>query len=221
MRPPGLDPRVRLFRKEITMVRRLRASLLLCATLVSAAPLVAADAYTVDKNHSDVGFQIRHFASKVRGHFNDYEGTVQGDPSKPELSSVVFTIKTTSIDTGNADRDKHLRSADFFDAEKCPEINFKSSKIAPVGKDQYSVTGTLTMRCVSKEVTLPVNLLGIVKDPWGNERASFEVVLKLNRKDYGINWNKALDAGGFMLSDDVDVAINLETVKKKPEAGAK
>jgi len=203
------------------MVRSLRASLLLCGVVLVAAPLAAADAYTVDKAHSDVGFQIRHFASKVRGHFNDYEGTIQGDPSKPELSSVVFTIKTPSIDTGNADRDKHLRSAEFFDAERCPEITFKSSKIAPAGKDQYSVNGTLTMRCASKEVTLPVNLLGIVKDPWGNERASFEVVLKLNRKDYGINWNKALDAGGFMLSDDVDITIDLETVKKKPEGAAK
>jgi polyisoprenoid-binding protein YceI len=199
------------------MVRSLRASLLLCGVVLVAAPLAAADAYAVDKNHSDVGFQIRHFASKVRGHFNDYEGTIQGDSAKPDLSSVVFTIKSASIDTGNADRDKHLRSADFFDAEKCPEITFKSSKIASTGKDQYSVSGTLTMHCVSKEVTLPVNLLGIVKDPWGNERASFEVVLKLNRKDYGINWNKALDAGGFMLSDDVDVTIDLETVKKKPE----
>ncbi len=199
------------------MIRSVRASLLLCAAVLAAVPLAAVDAYTVDKAHSDVGFQIRHFASKVRGHFNDYEGTVQADQSKPELSSVVFTIKTTSIDTGNADRDKHLRSADFFDAEKCPEITFKSSKIAPAGEDKYDVTGTLTMRCVSKEVTLPVNLLGIVKDPWGNERASFEVVLKLSRKDYGIKWNKALDAGGFMLSDDVDITINLETVKKKAE----
>ena len=203
------------------MVRSLRASLLLCGVVLVAAPLAAADTYSVDKAHSDVGFQIRHFASKVRGHFNDYEGAVQGDQSKPDLSSVAFTIKTATIDTATADRDKHLRSADFFDADRCSEITFKSSKIAPAGKDKYDVTGTLTMRCVSKEVTLPVNLLGIVKDPWGNERASFEVVTKLNRKDYGINWNKALDAGGFMLSDDVDITINLETVKKKPEGAAK
>ena len=201
---------------------RLRASLLpLAAAVLAATPLLAADTYSVDKNHSDVSFQIRHFASKVRGHFNDYEGTIQGDQSKPELSSVAFTIKTASIDTANADRDKHLRSADFFDADRCSDISFKSSKIAPAGKDKYDVTGSLTIRCVSKEVTLPVNLLGIVKDPWGNERASFEVGTKLNRKDYGINWNKALDAGGFMLSDDVDITINLETVKKKPEGAAK
>jgi polyisoprenoid-binding protein YceI len=196
---------------------RLRASLLpLAAAVLAATPLLAADTYSVDKNHSDVSFQIRHFASKVRGRFGDFEGTIQGDAAKPELSSVVFTIKTPSIDTGNGDRDKHLRSADFFDADRCSEISFKSSRITPAGKDKYDVAGTLTMRCVSKDVTLPVTYLGTAKDPRGTERASFELLTKLNRKDYGINWNKALDAGGFMLSDDVDITINLETVKKAP-----
>jgi polyisoprenoid-binding protein YceI len=196
---------------------RLRASLLpLAAAVLAATPLLAADTYSVDKNHSDVSFQIRHFASKVRGRFGDFEGTIQGDAAKPELSSVVFTIKTPSIDTGNGDRDKHLRSADFFDADRCSEISFKSSRITPGGKDKYDVAGTLTMRCVSKDVTLPVTYLGTAKDPRGTERASFELLTKLNRKDYGINWNKALDAGGFMLSDDVDITINLETVKKAP-----
>jgi polyisoprenoid-binding protein YceI len=196
---------------------RLRASLLpLAAAVLAASPLAAADTYSVDKNHSDVSFQIRHFASKVRGRFGDFEGTIQGDAAKPELSSVVFTIKTPSIDTGNGDRDKHLRSADFFDADRCSEITFKSSKITPTGKDKYDVAGMLTMRCVSKDVTLPVTYLGTAKDPRGTERASFELLTKLNRKDYGINWNKALDAGGFMLSDDVDITINLETVKKAP-----
>lgn len=196
---------------------RLRASLLpLAAAVLAATPLLAADTYSVDKNHSDVSFQVRHFASKVRGRFGDFEGTIQGDAAKPELSSVVFTIKTPSIDTGNGDRDKHLRSADFFDADRCSEISFKSSRITPAGKDKYDVAGTLTMRCVSKDVTLPVTYLGTAKDPRGTERASFELLTKLNRKDYGINWNKALDAGGFMLSDDVDITINLETVKKAP-----
>jgi len=201
---------------------RSRASLLpLAAAVLAATPLLAADTYSVDKNHSDVSFQIRHFASKVRGRFGDFEGTIQGDAAKPEISSVVFTIKTPSIDTGNADRDKHLRSADFFDADRCSDITFKSSKITSTGKDKYDVAGTLTMRCVSKDVTLPVTYLGTAKDPRGTERASFELATKLNRKDYGINWNKALDAGGFMLSDDVDITINLETVKKAPEGAAK
>lgn len=184
----------------------------------SATPIFAADTYVVDKNHSDASFRVRHFASRVRGSFGDFEGTIQADPAKPEMSSVVFTIKTASINTNSPDRDKHLQSPDFFDAAKCPELSFKSSKIVPAGKDKYTVTGMLTMHCVSKEVTLPVEFLGFAKDPWGNERASFELTTKLNRKDWGINWNKALDAGGFMLSDDVDVTVSLETVKKKPEA---
>ena len=200
------------------MFRRTRVLVLLLA--VAAAPLFAADTYTIDKNHSDVSFQIRHFASKVRGRFTDFEGNIQADPSKPETSSVAFTIKTASIDTGTADRDNHLRTADFFDAAKFPELTFKSTKITPAGKDKFDVTGKLTIRGVTKEVMIPVVYLGSAKDPGGNERASFELAIKLNRKDYGINWNKALDQGGFMLSDDVDVTIALETVKKKPEAPA-
>ena len=199
------------------MHRKLRILTVLfaLAAAVATAPLFAAETYTVDKAHSDVSFQIRHFASKVRGSFNDFDGTIQADPAKPEMSSVVFTIKTASINTNNPDRDKHLRSADFFDAEKQPEITFKSSRFTTAGKDKYNVAGTLTMHGVSKEVTLPVTFLGFAKDPGGNQRASFETSIKLNRKDFGINWNKALDAGGVMLGDDVDVTINLETVQKK------
>lgn len=183
--------------------------------IAAASPVFAADTYTIDKNHSDASFQIRHFASKVRGRFADFEGTIQADTTRPEASSVAFKIRAASIDTNNPDRDKHLRSADFFDAEKFPEITFQSTKITPAGKDTYNVTGLFTMRGVTKEVTFPVVFLGSAKDPGGNERASFELTTRLNRKDYGINWNKALDSGGFMLSDEVDVTIALETVKKK------
>jgi polyisoprenoid-binding protein YceI len=195
------------------MFRRLSIAFLLLAA--AAAPAFAADTYTIDKNHSDVSFTVRHFASKVRGRFADFSGAVQADPSKPEASSVTFTIKAASIDTNNADRDNHLRSEDFFDAAKNPEITFKSTKMTPTGKDKYDVTGTLTIRGVSKEVTIPVAYLGSMKDPGGNDRASFELSTKLNRKDYGINWNKALDNGGMLLSDEVEVNINVEAVKAK------
>ena len=195
------------------MLRRLAIAILFLAA--SRLPLLAADTYTIDKAHSDVSFRVRHYASKVRGRFTDFSGAIQADTAKPETSSVVFTIKTASVDTNTADRDNHLRTADFFDAAKYPEITFKSSKITPTGKDTFDVTGTLTMRGVSKEITIPVAYLGSVKDPGGNERASFELSTKLNRKDYGINWNKILDAGGVMLSDDVEVTISLETVNKK------
>jgi polyisoprenoid-binding protein YceI len=183
--------------------------------LIPFAPAYAADTYAVDGAHSEASFQVRHLVGKVRGHFADFKGTVQVETAKPEASSVEFTIKAASIDTANADRDKHLKGPDFFDVEKFPEITFKSTKIVTVGKDKYDVTGTFTMHGVAKTVTLPVSFLGFGKDPWGNERAGFELTTTLNRKDYGIIWNKTLDAGGAMLGDDVSVTVTLETIKKK------
>ena len=200
------------------MSRRLPILALFLAALT--APLFAADAFTIDKSHSDASFTVRHFVSKVHGRFGDFAGAIQLDPAKPDASSVVFTIKTTSIDTNNGDRDNHLRSPDFFDAAKFPEITFRSTKIVSTGKDKYDVTGSFTMHGVTKEITLPVAFLGFATDPGGNQRAGFELSTKLNRKDYGINWNKALDAGGMMLGDDVDVSISLETVHKKDAAPA-
>lgn len=199
------------------MLRKFRVAALFVAAL-AATPLFAADTYTIDKVHSDVSFQVRHFVSKVRGDFADFEGTIQVDQARPEASSVVFTIKAASISTKNEGRDKHLNSPDFFDTAKFPEISFKSTKIAPAGKDKYNVTGNFTMHGVTKEITLPVTFTGTAKDPRGDERAGFELATTLNRKDYGVNWNKALDNGSFMLSDDVAVTISLETVKKTSEA---
>ncbi|HYM62621.1 MAG TPA: YceI family protein [Thermoanaerobaculia bacterium] len=192
--------------------------LVLIATLALFATTLAADTFAIDKNHSEASFQVRHFVTKVRGKFTDFGGAINIDQANPSASSVEFTIKATSIDTSNADRDKHLRSADFFDVEKNPEITFKSSKIAATKtKDLYEVTGTLTMHGVAKTITLPVTSLGSVKDHQGNSHAGFETHITLNRKDYGINWNRALDTGGFMLGDDVDVTINIESVLKKAQ----
>ena len=147
---------------------------------------------------------------------DDIEIKINVDRAKPSASSVEFTIKTASVDTGNADRDKHLQTADFFDAAKNPEITFKSTSIvATKKKDVYDVTGDLTMRGVTKHVTIPVEFNGFGKDPWGNERAGFSLTTTVNRKDYGINWNKALDNGGFLLSDDVTINVNIEAQKAK------
>jgi polyisoprenoid-binding protein YceI len=199
------------------MFRKLRIAALFVAALATT-PLFAADTYTIDKNHSDVSFQVRHFVSKVRGGFTDFDGTIQIDQARPEASSVVFAIKAASINTNNEDRNKHLSSPDFFDTAKFPEISFKSTKIAPAGKDKYNVTGNFTMHGVTKEITLPVEFTGTARDPRGDERAGFELATTVNRKDYGIKWNKALDNGSLMLSDNVAVTISLETVKKGPEA---
>jgi polyisoprenoid-binding protein YceI len=183
------------------------------AVLISAAGF-AADSFVVDKNHSEAIFQVRHMVSRVSGRFDDFAGTINVDRSNPSVSSVELTIKVPSIDTGVTDRDKHLRSADFFDAEKYPEISFKSTSIKPSGKkDVYDVTGSFTMHGVTKSITLPVEFLGFIKDPRGNERAGFSTHTTLNRKDYGVNWNRALDNGGALLSDDVDVTVNIEAAK--------
>jgi polyisoprenoid-binding protein YceI len=189
---------------------------LLAAVALSALAALpaAAETYTIDPGHSEVSFQVRHMVSQVRGRFNAFSGTVQMDPKNLAASSVEFRIKAESIDTTVADRDNHQRGTEFFHTEKYPEITFKSKSIKPAGKDKYNVTGTLTMHGVSKEVTLPVTFLGEAKDPWGGIRAGFETATTLNRKDFGIVWNKAVDNGGVLLGDDVKVEINLETQKQ-------
>jgi len=200
------------------MNRKLFAAAVL--TTLAALPL-RAETFVVDPTHSEVSFQIRHMVSNVRGRFNDFAGTVNMDPKNLPGSSVEFHIKATSIDTNVADRDKHLRSADFFDVEKYPEITFKSKSIKPAGKDKYNVTGALTMHGVTKDVTLPVTFLGEGKDPWGGTRAGFETATTLDRKAYGIVWNKAIDNGGVLLGDDVKIEINLETKKDAPAKAGK
>ncbi len=193
--------------------------LALAAALAATAHAYATETFAIDKNHSEATFKIRHFVSKVGGRFTDFDGTIQiADRAKPETASVEFTIKAASVDTANAQRDTHLKGADFFDVEKFPTITFKSSKIVAKGKDAYDVTGTLTMHGVSKEVTLPVTFLGFGKGMQG-ELAGFETAATLNRKDFGIVWNHAVDGGGLILGDDVAVAINVEADKK--EAAAK
>jgi polyisoprenoid-binding protein YceI len=196
-------------------IHRLFAPVLLA---VATSPALAADTLVVDRTHSEAGFQVRHLFSNVRGRFTAFEGTIAMDPAKPEASSVTFTIDAASIDTDNTDRDKHLRSGDFFDVQKHPAITFKSETVKATGKDSYAVTGTLTMRGVAKTITLPVKYLGAGADPWGNQRAGFSTAITLNRKDYGINWNKALDNGGLLLGDDVAVNVELQAVKQAPKS---
>jgi polyisoprenoid-binding protein YceI len=186
------------------------------AAFVLAASSLFADTFVLDKQHSEATFQVRHMMSKVSGKFADFTGRMNLDRAKPSNSSVEFNIKAASVDTGTSDRDKHLQTAEFFDVARCPELTFKSTSIAATKKkDVYDVTGDLTMRCVTKHITIPVEFNGFGKDPWGNERAGFSLTTTVNRKDYGINWNKALDAGGFLVGDDVTINVNIEAQKAK------
>jgi polyisoprenoid-binding protein YceI len=189
---------------------------------LTALPLLAQnapEAWSIDKGHSTAEFKVRHFTANVVGQFRDFEGSINIDRANPAKSNVEFTIQAKSIDTGSERRDTHLRGADFFDVEKFPTISFKSSAVAAKSKDVYDVTGDLTMHGVTKRVTLPVTFLGFMKNPRG-EKGGFEIETTLNRKDYGIVWNRALDDGGFMLSDDVKISINLEVDKKMPAPAA-
>jgi polyisoprenoid-binding protein YceI len=191
----------------------------LIAAALIAGSAFAAEPFVIDKAHSEATFQVRHLVSRVSGRFDDFTGNISVDRENPSASTVEFTIKSTSIDTGNENRDKDLRSANFFEVDKFPEISFKSTSIKPSGKkDVYDVTGTFTMHGVTKTITLPVEFLGFIKDPRGNERAGFATHMVLNRKDYGITWNRALDNGGTLLSDDVDVNVNIEAAKPRQEA---
>lgn len=186
---------------------------------VVALPLLAQESWTIDKNHSTATFKVRHFTANVVGQFRDFDAVLTLDRANPAKSSVEFTIQAASIDTGNENRDKHLRSADFFEVEKFPTIHFKSASVTAKSATEFAVTGDLTMRGVTRRVTLPVTSLGFLKTPRG-EKGGFEIETTLNRKDYGIVWNRALDEGGFMLSDEVKVSINLEVNHQPPAAPA-
>ena len=194
-------------------------AMVVLASGLAASPVAAADTLAIDPNHSEVSFQIRHFVTNVRGRFTDFAGTIVADKAKPEASQVEFTVKAASIDTAQENRDKHLRSADFFDAEKFPEIAFKSTAVKVTGKDKYDVIGNLTMHGVTRPVTLHVTNLGSA-GTGADAKFGFEATTTLDRKDFGLLWNKALDAGGYVLGDDVTVSINIEATHKK-EAAAK
>ncbi len=186
----------------------------LSLAVMMAAGFAGATTYSIDQTHSDVSFKVRHLVSKVSGQFTEFDGAITANFDDLDASSVVFNIKSASIDTKNEDRDKHLRSADFFDVEEFSEIKFISSKITRSGDQKYAVTGTLTMHGVAKTVTLSVTFLGEAEDPWGNTKAGFEIETSIDRKDFGISWNKALDAGGMILGDEIEIEINLEAKKE-------
>jgi len=188
----------------------------LAVAVALASPALAADTYQFDKAHTTVGFQVRHIFTMLGGKFQDFSGTIKVDRAKPESSSVEFTIQAASIFTNEPKRDEHLKSPDFFDVASHPTITFKSTSVKPSGDNAYQVTGDLTMRGVTKSITIPVTFLGEGKDPWGNEKIGFETSTTLNRKDYGINWNKTLDQGGVLVGDEVKVQVSVEANKVKP-----
>ena len=172
----------------------------------------AARTFAIDKTHSEVTFQVRHLLTKVRGRFTDFSGKIEFNQAEPEQSSVLFTINTASVDTGTPDRDAHLRTDDFFSVDKHPTITFVSTRVTKRSDEHYDVTGKFTIRDVTREITLPVTYLGEAKDPWGNARAGFESEITINRKDFGLAWNAALETGGFLVGDEVKISVSVQAV---------
>jgi polyisoprenoid-binding protein YceI len=190
------------------------AKLSLVAVFALALALAApaqADTWNVDPVHSHVGFSVRHLLTPVPGSFGDFAGTIVYDQANPAASTVELTVQTVSIDTKNDRRDNHLRSADFFDAENHPTLTFKSKKVAPLGGNSLAVTGDLTIRGVTKEVTVPVEVLGVMGD-----KAGFQTELTIDRKEYGVVWNRALDEGGTVLGEEVKILLTIEADREKP-----
>ena len=177
---------------------------------MSTATASAVKTYAIDKSHSEFTFQVRHLITKVRGHFEDYAGTIEFDAANPANSKVNVTIQVASIDTKDAQRDGHLKSDDFFSAETFPTITFVSTKITPKGGEDFQVEGDLTIRDVTKSVVLPVTHLGTAKDPWGNLKLAFEGETTINRKEFGLNWNAALETGGFLVGDEVKIGLQIQ-----------
>ncbi len=180
---------------------------------IITAPAVWAETYQVDKDHTSVTFKVRHIFSNTQGTFKDFQGTMQFDPEKPETWSASGTIEAASIDTNVPERDKHLRSKDFFDTEQFPQISFKTTKVIEASKERAKVEGLLTLHGVEKPIVLDVEIHGVGTDPWGNVRAAMTATTKINRKDFGIVYNQVLDKGQLMLGEDVSITIELEGIK--------
>jgi len=175
--------------------------------------------YTLDLAHTRIGFVARHaMVTSVRGSFADYEATVHIDADEPAKSTARIVLKTASLTTSNEQRDAHLRSPDFFDVETYPEIVFVSADVWQVDDETYRVTGDLTIKDTTKPVTVELTYNGSAKDPFGNLRAGFEGKATVNRKDWGLTWNAALETGGFLVSDKVKLEFDLSAIKLTPTA---
>lgn len=183
---------------------------------------VWAASYKLDESHTQVGFKIKHLViSTVSGRFNKFSGTFEFDPKKGEIEKLNVEIDSASIDTNEPDRDKHLKSPEFFDIEKFPKLTFTSKKTTTKDNKPTKLDGELTIHGVKKNVTLDVDYKGSTVDPWGNERIAFEASTQVNRKDFGLKWNKSLDKGGVMIADDVKIVIEGEALLQKPESKEK
>jgi polyisoprenoid-binding protein YceI len=187
------------------------------AAKVAYAPIPGGD-YKIDPAHSIIGFSIRHLEINwVEGRFKDFKGTIRFNDSDITKSSVEFEAQIESIDTGVEGRDKHLRTADFFDAQKYPAMTFKSTRVERKGKDSYVLYGDFTLKGVTKQISFPFTITGAIKDPWGNTRFGINAQARINRRDYGITYGNAMENGGLDVGNEVTIDLQLEAVKPAPK----
>ncbi len=198
------------------MRRHLPFASLILATAALLPSLALADTYDIDSAHSAAQFSVKHLmVTTVRGELGKVSGTVNYDPKAPDKSSVDVTIDVNGINTREEKRDAHLKSPDFFDVAKYPTATFKSKKVTAAGKNKFKVVGDLTLHGVTKEVPLEVEVSDPIKDPWGNTKLGATATGTVNRQDFGVKWNKVIDGGGTVVSDNVAITIDVEMAKKK------
>ena len=180
----------------------------------ATVPAISTGTYAIDPTHSRIGFVARHaMVTKVRGSFNEFEGTGYFDTNSPASSNLQLTIQAASIDTRNPDRDGHLRSNDFFDMETYPQITFSSTAVEQVDAENYRVTGDLTIKGVTNPVTVDFEYSGTAVDPYGNQRIGLDGKTTINRKDWGVNWNAALEAGGVLVSEKITLEFEVSAIR--------
>lgn len=196
--------------------RRAFAALVLIAGLAPGTAVAQSVKLSVDVQHSMVGFRVRHLFTKVNGQFRAFEGAIEFDASNLTASKVSVTIKAASVDTNVEARDKDLRSKRFFDVDRYPTLTFNSAAISDVAGGSGKIKGQLTMHGITRDVVLDAEYLGTAKDPWGNQRYGFHAETKVNRKDFGMAWNEAIEAGGVLVGDEVEISLDVEAVPAKP-----
>lgn len=171
--------------------------------------------WAIDPTHSEIGFKVKHMMfTNVSGKFNVFEADIQNEEENFETSAIHFTSEVNSINTGNDDRDNHLRSADFFDVENFGKLTFKSTNIKKVNEGEYKISGDLTIKDVTKNITLDAEYSGLMKDPWGNTKIGLSLNGKINRKEFGLTWNAALETGGVLVGEDIKLNAEVQFVKQ-------
>ncbi len=176
---------------------------------------MATTKWSIDTAHSEIGFKVKHMMfTNVSGKFNSFEATIQNEDNNFETSKINFSADTTSVDTNNADRDSHLKSADFFDVDNFPKLSFVSTDVKKINEGEYKISGDLTIKDVTKSIVLDVEYSGLMTDPWGNTKIGLSLNGKINRKEFGLTWNSTLEAGGVLVGEEIKLVSEIQFIKQ-------